>query len=283
MKSQIENLLDNAVAYVRSQIDWTASIGIVLGTGFGGVANSIDVRFDIPFSDIPDFPQPTVDFHKGRILCGFLHGVPVIALQGRLHYYEGFSMSELTLPVRVLSRMGVTTLLISNACGSMNPHFKKGDVMIIDDHINLMGDNPLRGPNLDSCGPRFPDMSEPYSQKFIALAEKCALERGINLKKGVYAAYNGPSLETRAEYRFLRIIGADVVGMSTVPETIVARHMGMNVVGLSLITDECLADNLRAVSIDDILAVVSQREPVLTTLIESLVQEIHDYLERATQ
>jgi purine-nucleoside phosphorylase len=208
------------------------------------------------------------------LIFGDIDGISVVVMQGRFHQYEGYTLQQITLPVRIFKLLGVKTLIVSNACGGMNPLYRRSDIMLIDDHINLLGANPLVGPNMDELGPRFPDMSEPYSQRLLALAEDTALELGIRVHRGVYVAVTGPNLETRAEYRFLRSIGADVVGMSTVPECIVARHMGMNVLGVSIITDECFPDSLQAVSLEHVLEAASIAEPRMTTLITTLLPKI---------
>ncbi|MCS6809599.1 MAG: purine-nucleoside phosphorylase, partial [Bacteroidota bacterium] len=240
--SNLRTQLAETASVLRNLTTVQPEIGIILGTGLGGLANAIEIEASIAYEDIPHFPVSTVESHHGRLIFGMLGSRCVMAMQGRFHYYEGYTMRQITYPVRLMKYLGINLLFISNACGTVNPLFRKGDVMIMDDHINLIGDNPLIGPNDDTFGPRFPDMSEPYSRRLIALAEKVALEQRIPVKKGVYVAVAGPNLETRAEYRFLRAIGADVVGMSTVPENIVARHMNMEVFGCSIITDECFPE-----------------------------------------
>ncbi len=247
---------------------------IILGTGLGGLVNEMQVTASIEYDNIPHFPVSTVESHHGKLHVGTLEGKDVIALQGRFHQYEGYSLQQVTFPVRVLKMLGVKNLIVSNACGGMNPLYRRGDVMIIDDHINLLGDNPLVGPNDDRFGPRFPDMSEPYSRDLIALAEEAALSLKQKVHRGVYVSVTGPNLETRAEYRFLRTIGADVVGMSTVPETIVARHMGMKVLGLSIITDECFPDHLHPVTLQDVLAAAQHAEPIMTDIVKYVVARI---------
>ncbi|HNB58599.1 MAG TPA: purine-nucleoside phosphorylase, partial [bacterium] len=227
-----------AVNYIQSKAKTQPSVGIILGTGLGGLVQEIRKEIEIPYQDIPHFPLSTVESHAGKLIFGTLGGKHVVAMQGRFHFYEGYTMQQITFPVRVMKFLGIKALLVSNACGGMNPQYQPGDIMIMDDHINLLGDNPLRGKNEDTLGPRFPDMSEPYSRTLIALAENIALEEKIKVQKGIYVAVMGPNLETRAEYRFLRYIGADVVGMSTVPEVIVANHMGIPCLGFSIITDE---------------------------------------------
>jgi purine-nucleoside phosphorylase len=244
---------------------------IVLGTGLGGFAKEIEVEATIPYEQIPHFPESTVTTHTGQLVCGMLGGRPVAAMEGRFHYYEGYSMQQITFPVRVLRAIGADVLILSNACGGMNPQYDKGDIMIMEDHINLMGDNPLRGKNDDSLGPRFPDMAAPYDRELIRSAERIAVEEHIRTHRGVYVAVTGPNLETRAEYRFLRAIGADVVGMSTVPEVIVGVHAGMRIVGLSVVTDLCLPDALAPADIADIIRTANEAEPKLRTIVRRLV------------
>ncbi|GAB5519782.1 MAG: purine-nucleoside phosphorylase [Rhodothermales bacterium] len=263
-----------AVAYLRSQTDLRPTIGIVLGTGLGALAKEIDVAVSLDYDTLPHFPLSTVESHHGRLLIGHLGGVPVVAMQGRFHLYEGYSAQEITFPIRVFGEFGVETVLISNAAGGMNPLFRRGDLMLTTDHINLQVVNPLVGANVDTWGPRFPDMSEPYDVNLRAQAEQLALDQGIKLQQGVYVSVTGPNLETKAEYRFLRNIGADVVGMSTVPEVIVARHMGLRVLALSVVTDECFPDALEPVSIEDVLAAAAEAEPNLTALTKALVQQL---------
>jgi len=266
--------IKEACAFLRAKTSLTPQIGIILGTGLGGLAKEIEVESVVSYEDIPHFPVSTVESHAGRLIFGSLSGKKVMAMQGRFHYYEGYSMQQITFPVRVMKEMGCDTLIVSNACGGMNPNYTPGDIMIIADHINLLGDNPLVGPNEDELGPRFPDMSEPYSRSLIALAEKVALQERIKVQKGVYVAVPGPNLETRAEYRFLRIIGADVVGMSTIPEVIVAVHSSMQVLGLSVVTDSCLPDALQPVNIQEILRIAAEAEPKLTLLMKRVVEII---------
>lgn len=268
--------IQEAVNFIRLQVNVSPRVAIILGTGLGGLVADLSVNSTIPYEEIPYFPLSTVESHTGRLVVGSLGGKDVFALQGRFHVYEGYSAREVAFPVRVLHALGVQTLIISNACGGMNPLYRRGDIMIIDDHINLLGDNPLIGPNDDRLGPRFPDMSEPYSQKLISLAEDVALRHGIRVQRGVYVAVAGPNLETRAEYRFLRTIGADVVGMSTVPECIVARHQGMDVLGLSIVTDECFPDALQPVRLEDVLAAAAEAEPKLTTIVREVVSNLVD-------
>lgn len=273
--------IDEAVEHVRRRGDWTPEVGLVLGTGLGALIRDMEVEDTIEYEEIPHFPVSTVESHSGRLVFGSLEGRPVMAMQGRFHYYEGYSMEQVTFPIRVMQRMGVETLVVSNACGGMNPGYRRGDLMRIDDHINLIGDNPLRGPNVDELGPRFPDMSEPYDRGLGALADRVALEAEIRLHVGVYVAVAGPNLETRAEYRFLRFIGADVVGMSTVPEVIVARHAGMRVLGISIVTDECFPDSLEAVDVETIIRVAGEAEPRMTRVIRDTIGRL-DEAERLT-
>ncbi len=252
----------------------TPKVGLILGTGLGSLAASIKNARSIPFKSIPGFGVSKVKSHAGNLLIGELGGKKVVAMQGRFHWYEGWTMQELTFPVRVMKALGVETLIVSNACGGMNPTWQIGDLMVIDDHINLMGDNPLRGDNDDTLGPRFPDMSAPYCPELIALAESCALDLGIRMQRGVYAAVGGPNLETRAEYRMLRMMGADVVGMSTVPEVIVAAHQGTRVLGLSVITDQCLPDNLHPTALEAILKVAAVAEPKLASVVVNVLERM---------
>lgn len=268
------NQINEALQYIQSKSNIAPEIGIILGTGLGGLADEIDASHFIPYGEIPHFPVSTVESHEGKLLFGNLGGKKVVAMQGRFHFYEGYSMKQITFPVRVMKKLGVHTLLISNAAGGMNPEFKRGDLMIITDHINLLGDNPLIGPNLDEFGPRFPDMSEPYSKELFALAENVALKNNINIQKGVFVAVSGPNLETRAEYRFLRTIGADVVGMSTVPENIVAVHSGIKVLGISVVTDECFPDKLQPVNVQEIIETAQQTEPKLTLIMKKVIEQL---------
>jgi len=268
------DLIAETESVIRTHTSATPRIGIILGTGLGGLVKDLEIDVALPYQDLPHFPLSTVESHAGRLLFGRLEGVDVVVLQGRFHQYEGYTLQQITFPVRVLHRLGVRTLVVSNACGGLNPLYRRGDVMIMDDHINLLGDNPLVGPNDDRLGPRFPDMSEPYARHLIELAEEAARELKHKVHRGVYVAVTGPNLETRAEYRFLRTIGADVVGMSTVPENIVARHMGMDVLGMSIITDECFPDALEPVHIEDVLAAAAQAEPVMTSIIRHVIPKI---------
>jgi purine-nucleoside phosphorylase len=259
------------VEAIRARTQLAPRAGIILGTGLGGLAGRIEVETAIPYDQIPHFPLSTVESHTGRLLFGTLGGKPVVAMQGRFHRYEGYTLQQVTFPVRVMRALGADTLIASNACGGMNPLWTPGDLMLMADHINLLGENPLTGPNDDALGPRFPDMSQPYDPELQHLAREVALELKIPLRTGVYVAVPGPNLETRAEYRMLRMMGADVVGMSTVPEVIVARHGGMRVMGVSIITDACLPDALEEADIATIIATAGRAEPNLTRLVEGVV------------
>jgi purine-nucleoside phosphorylase len=267
--------LNEAYRYLKNITgEFTVSTGIVLGTGLGGLVKEIEIKHEINYNDIPHFPVSTVESHSGKLIFGTIGNKNVIAMQGRFHFYEGYTMKQITFPIRIMHLFHIKDLLISNACGGMNTQFKKGDIALITDHINLIGDNPLIGKNLDDFGPRFPDMSEPYSKYYIELAEKIAIKQGFPLRKSVYVAVAGPNLETRAEYRFLKNIGADVVGMSTVPEVIVARHQGMNVLALGVITDECFPDSLEEANVEDIIATAMEAEPKLTAVMKAVIKEI---------
>jgi len=266
--------IDEAAAMVRSRFDERPDVAVVLGTGLGRLASDIEARAVIEYADIPGFPLSTVESHSGRLLCGTLGGKTVVAMQGRFHRYEGYSLQQVTFPIRVLRALGADTLIVSNACGGLNPLWSAGDVMLIADHINLLGDSPLIGPNDDRLGPRFPDLSAPYDSALRQLARGVAADKKITLREGVYVAVAGPNLETRAEYRFLRAIGADVVGMSTVPEVIVAIHAGMRVLGLSIITDMCLPDALEPATVERIIAVANRAEPMLTELVRGTLERM---------
>ena len=270
----LRDQMSAAASVIRERCSLVPRAGIILGTGLGDLVGKIDVQTTIDYGDIPGFPLSTVESHQGRLILGTLKGVPVVAMQGRFHFYEGYSMQQITFPVRVMYELGARTLIVSNAAGGMNPLFRRGDLMIIEDHINLIGDNPLIGPNDDTLGPRFPDMSEPYSRTLIERAEMVALDERIRLQKGTFVAVAGPNLETRAEYRFLRTIGADIVGMSTVPEVIVARHMDMQVFGISIVTDECFPDSLAPADIGEIIATAAHAEPKLSAIIAGVVASL---------
>ncbi|MEW6004660.1 MAG: purine-nucleoside phosphorylase [Stygiobacter sp.] len=272
--SELINKINETLSVIRKYTNDEYEIGIILGTGLGGLVSEIEIEHEIDYSKLPNFPLSTVESHKGKLILGSINGKKVVAMQGRFHYYEGYSMQQITYPVRVMKFLGVKTLLISNACGGMNPQFKRGDIMIITDHINLLGDNPLIGKNEDELGPRFPDMSEPYDYKLIELAEEVAIENKIKVQKGVYVAVPGPNLETKAEYRFLRNIGADVVGMSTVPENIVANHMEIKVLGFSIVTDECFPDSLKPVDVKEIIETAMKAEPKMTLIMKEVIKKL---------
>lgn len=263
-----------AAEVVRQNWAATPKVGLILGTGLGGLAEQIEQDAAIHYGEIPHFPVSTVLSHTGRLVCGRLRGVPIMAMEGRFHYYEGYSLQQVTFPVRVMKALGAEILLVTNAAGGMNPQLDLADVVVIEDHINLMPDNPLRGVNDDALGPRFPDLSQPYDRELIRLARQSALELGIQTHKGVFVAVPGPNLETRAEYRLLRLIGADVVGMSTVPEVIVAAHAGLRTLGFSIVTDLCFPDALEPVEIEQILAVAARGGEKLARLIPRVIERL---------
>jgi purine-nucleoside phosphorylase len=266
--------IQEAKAAIEKKTALVPEIGIILGTGLGRLADAIDKTAVIPYEEIPHFPLSTVEQHAGKLIMGTLSGKAVMAMQGRFHFYEGYTMQQIVFPVQVMKFMKVKTLIVSNACGGINPLYPPGTLMAIVDHINLLPGNPLIGPNDHRIGPRFPDMSEPYSGKLLALVARVAQENRIRIERGVYAAMTGPSLETRAEYRMLKILGADVVGMSTVPEVIAAAHAGMQVLGLSVVTDACLPDCLEPADIRKIIETASKAEPVLVTLIQKTLAQL---------
>ena len=272
--TELRNQIAQALEFIRTKTDAKPKIGIILGTGLGGLVKEIKKEVVIDYANIPHFPVSTVESHHGKLIFGTLAGKKIVAMQGRFHLYEGYNLKQITFPVRVMKFLGVESILVSNAAGALNPLFQKGDVMIISDHINLLGDNPLIGPNDDELGPRFPDMSEAYNKELIALAEQAALDLKIRVQKGVYVAMQGPNLETKAEYRFLRTIGADAVGMSTVPEDIVAVHMGMKVLGFSILTDECFPDALKPALLEEILKVATKAEPKMTAIMKEVVKRM---------
>lgn len=263
--------IQESVSFIRQKWQGSASVGIVLGTGLGGLAKQIKAEATIPYDEIPNFPKSTVMTHAGNLVCGKLGDTPVLAMEGRFHAYEGYDLAKLTFPIRVLNALGAKTLIVSNAGGGMNPQFKTGDIMLIEDHINLMGLNPLIGINDDRLGPRFPDMCEPYCHELIDKAMEIARKENISAQKGVYVAVTGPNLETRAEYRFLRCIGADVVGMSTVPEVLVAVHCNMRVLGMSVVTDLCFPECLKPADIGEIIAIANAAEPKLTKIVTGIL------------
>jgi purine-nucleoside phosphorylase len=264
--------IQNTARYIKSRTnDFEPEVGIILGTGLGGLVKEIEVEKQLMYGNIPDFPISTLEFHSGKLIFGTLAGKKVVAMQGRLHYYEGYNMQQITFPVRVMKMLGIKTLLVSNASGALNPAFKKGDLMVIEDHINLQPQNPLIGRNEEELGPRFPDMSQPYRRDLIKKSLKIAAANNIICHKGVYVAVTGPNLETKAEYRYLRIIGGDSVGMSTVPEVIVANHMGLPVFAISVLTDEGYPEELEPVSIEAIIAIAAEAEPKLTLILKELI------------
>ena len=274
--SELKRQIDEAVSYLKGTTKLVPEVAVILGTGLGTLAEGLKVETTISYREIPHFAASTVESHKGELLFGRLAGRPAVVMSGRVHFYEGYSMRQVSFPVRVMQALGAHTLVVSNACGGMNPLMNAGDIMVVTDHINLMGDNPLIGPNDESLGPRFPDMSQPYDRGLIRLAEDVALAEGIKIQKGVFVAVAGPNLETAAEYRFLRGIGADVVGMSLIPENLVAVHGGMRVVALAVITDRCLPDALEAVDIPRILAVAAEAAPRLDRLVTRLVARLDE-------
>ena len=267
------NKIESIVNFLQSKAPFTPKIGIILGTGLGGLIKKIDVKFSLSYTEIPNFPVSTVEGHHGKLIFGYLSDVPVVAMQGRFHYYEGYDMENVTLPVRVMKLLGIEYLFISNASGGVNPDYKVGDLMVLNDHINLIP-NPLVGINHDNLGPRFPDMSDAYERTMIEIALKIGSDRGYRVYEGVYVAVTGPCLETPAEYKYLRIIGADTVGMSTVPEVIVARHMGIPCFAISVITDLGVPGKIQKVSHEDIQKVAEVAEPKLTVILEEMIKKI---------
>ena len=274
IRSELDRQIRKAAAVIRTFGTKRPSVGIILGTGLGKLAGDIKRKTVIPYAEIPNFPQTTVATHAGEMVIGEISGKTVAALSGRFHYYEGYSMREITLPVRVLKALGAKVIVVSAAAGGMNPQYRQGDLVAIEDHINLMGDNPLIGPNDDRLGPRYPDMCAPYDRKLIDLVMDAALKMGVRCHTGVYVAVAGPNLETRAEYRFLRAIGADVVGMSVVPEVLVAVHAGLRVLGLAVVTDMCLPDALKPSDINEIIKTANAVEPKMTALVEKTIAEM---------
>ncbi len=260
--------------YIQAKHSTSPEIAIILGTGLNELANYIERDVEIPYEEIPNCPVSTVDFHSGKLLLGKLSGKNIVAMQGRFHYYEGYAIQDITFLVRVMRLLGAKILIVSNACGTLNPYIPKGSIMIIDDYLNLLGTNPLIGYNKEIFGPRFLSMHEPYSPRLIRLTEELALEHKIKLYKGVYAAVPGPTLETRAEARYIRTIGADVVGMSTIPETIVAKQMGMEVLGFSVVTDEVFPDKMQPITVEEILETAASTDKILSFLISKIVEKI---------
>ncbi|HPD33134.1 MAG TPA: purine-nucleoside phosphorylase [Candidatus Kapabacteria bacterium] len=270
----LKEKINQALGKIREYTDNQPKIGIILGTGLGGVVDKVSIKQKISYTEVPHFPLSTVETHAGNLLFANENGNDLVIMQGRTHFYEGYTMKEITFPIYVMKALGVKYLIVSNTAGSVNPYIPRKSIMLIDDHINLLGDNPLIGKNDPSFGPRFPDMSQPYSRRLMNLAEEIALEEKIKIYRGVYAAMTGPSIETRAEYRMLRAIGADVVGMSTVPECIVANYLGMEVFGASIITDECNPDALVPLTLEEILDAAKAVEPSLVKLILKLIEKL---------
>jgi len=274
MEMSLRERIKEAGEFIQSKTKIKPRIGIILGTGLGGLTKEIEIESKLSYQNIPYFAVSTTPGHEGSLILGRLAGKMIIAMQGRFHLYEGYSLEEITFPLRVMKYMGVNVIIESNAAGGMNPNFKAGDLIVITDHINLIGNNPLIGPNDDKLGPRFIDMCEPYDKELIELYEKVAMRERIRIHRGVYVGVSGPNLETPAEYRFLRLIGADAVGMSTVPEVIVAKHSGLKVLGISCITDECLPDKLEPVNLAKLIKVANLAEPKMTRLIKGILGEI---------
>lgn len=266
--------IQESVAAIRKATDFTPEIGVILGTGLGKLADRVEKAYEAPYGAIPHFPLSTVESHEGKLIFGKLSGRRVVVMQGRFHFYEGYSLEQVVYPVRVMKALGVHTLIVSNACGGINLSFNPGDIMLITDHINLLGTTPLVGRNDNRVGPRFPDLFDCYSRRLIEAAERAAKDKKLSLKKGVYAVMSGPCLETAAEYRMLKILGADVVGMSTVPEVIAAAHAGLKVLGISVITDKCDPDTLKPVNIGEIIATANKAEPRLVALVEGVLQYV---------
>lgn len=273
--SELSQNIQETADFLKSKTKVVPRIGIILGTGLGGLVKEIEISGTISYETIPNFPVSTVESHAGKLIFGQLSGQPVVAMQGRFHYYEGYDMRQVTFPVRVMKALGVKILIVSNACGGVNPAHQAGDIMLISDHINLMGDHPLIGKNDEALGPRFPDMFNLYDQELLALAESVALEERIKVQKGVYLALTGPTLETGAEYRMVRVLGADVVGMSTVPEVIVARHSGIKVLGFSIITDMGFPEAMRSVSLEEVIAVAGKAEVKFVRLVKQTIAKMN--------
>lgn len=266
--------IEQTTSYLQQRGFENPEIGIILGTGLGKLLDEMEIIHEVSYNHIPHFPTATVEFHKGKLIYGIIEGKKVVVMQGRFHYYEGYSLKDVTFPVRIMHQLGVKKLLVSNASGAINTNFKKGELMLIDDHINLLGDSPLAFKGVSKYGERFVDMSQPYDQEMGEILKKTAKENNINLHEGVYASVVGPQLETRAEYRYLKIIGADAVGMSTVPEIIVANHLKLPVVAVSVLTDECDPDHLKPVDIQEIMAMAAKAEPQMITLFKELIKSL---------
>jgi len=263
--------IQEAVSFIQNNTQVQPDFGIILGTGLGGLVKEIQIIDEIPYENIPNFPVSTVESHKGRLIFGILGGKKVVAMQGRFHYYEGYTLQEVTFPVRVMKLLGIEKLFVSNASGGVNPSFEVGEIMIINDHINMFPGNPLIGKNLDELGPRFPDMSDPYDTEMIQKAVEIAANNNIRVAQGVYLGLTGPTLETPAEYKFVRVLGADAVGMSTVPEVIVARHMEIPTFAISIITDLGVPGKIKKVSVQDVIQVASSQEPKMTLIMKELI------------
>ncbi|MBP9932431.1 MAG: purine-nucleoside phosphorylase [Chitinophagaceae bacterium] len=263
--------LNETVAFIQSRTSLQPIAGIILGSGLGGLVNDLDIELSLPYEEIPHFPVSTVKGHGGKLLFGKLNQQPVVMLSGRFHYYEGYNMQEVTYPVRVMKQLGASVLFVSNAAGGMNPDFKVGDLMIINDHINLFPEHPLRGKNDEQMGPRFPDMTEPYSHKLIQSAKKIAESQQIHVHEGIYIGLQGPTFETKAEYKYLRVIGGDTVGMSTVPEVIVAKHMGMDVFGMSVVTDLGIRDEMNVITHEEVLEAAQAAAPKMALIVKELI------------
>jgi len=274
LASDLKKRIDDAASYIRSKTKTSPAIGIILGTGLGQLVDQLQIEVIIPYSNIPNFPVSTVEYHAGELVIGKLAGKAVVTMRGRVHYYEGYTMQEVAFPVRVMKAVGAKVLILSSAVGAMNPDYEPGDLVIVRDHINLMGDNPLIGSNDDELGPRFPDMSRAYDRELLRLAQEAADREKVRAHKGVLIAVSGPNLETAAEYRFLRLTGADVVGMSVVPENLVAIHSGMRVLCLSVVTDKCVPEELEPADIAKILRVAEEAEPKLTRIIIDVVSRV---------
>lgn len=266
--------IEQTTSYLQQRGFENPEIGIILGTGLGKLLDEMEIIHEVSYNHIPHFPTATVEFHKGKLIYGIIEGKKAVVMQGRFHYYEGYSLKDVTFPVRIMHQLGVKKLLVSNASGAINTNFKKGELMLIDDHINLLGDSPLAFKGVSKYGERFVDMSQPYDQKMGEILKKTAKENNINLHEGVYASVVGPQLETRAEYRYLKIIGADAVGMSTVPEIIVANHLKLPVVAVSVLTDECDPDHLKPVDIQEIMEMAAKAEPQMITLFKELIKSL---------
>ena len=258
--------------FIHNKAPFNPEVGIILGTGLGGLVKEIEVAYEVPYTEIPNFPVSTVESHSGRLIFGTLGNKKVVVMQGRFHYYEGYSMEEVTFPVRIMKMLGIKKLFVSNASGGVNPAFEVGELMIINDHINLFPEHPLRGKNLDELGPRFPDMSETYDQEMIGLAHEIASELKIKVSEGVYVGLTGPALETPAEYKYLRIIGGDTIGMSTVPEVLVARHMDIPVFAISIITDLGVEGKIKKINVQEIIEVANRKEPSMTLIMKNLIE-----------